>query len=116
MAASITIYATSNYNATGPVCWIASQPFNCENDPDVECSSIGNPNIWRWVGGPGPLFVAFIGNCVILAVIWWAYCSQVQRDQACYSSPFANLESPTTQNIQIDNDEEEQSQLPTSCC
>ena len=113
LGASTYLYVTNFYNIAGPVCWIAPEPYNCENNPEVECLSTGNPVIARWIGGAGPVFGVFFLNCIILAVIWWSYRSQMRRNQA-YGNISSNVTRNSSQNIQ--SDEEEQLQPGTLCC
>jgi hypothetical protein len=78
---SIYTLATKNFNQSGPTCWIDSRPSNCRNDSDVDCESIGNPVILKWIAMGIPIFTVFIGNCFILGLIWRRVRHQVLRSQ-----------------------------------
>ena len=80
--AAIYMYAANDFNTAGTFCWIAPEPLNCELDPEVECSSSGNSATLRWIGAGAPCYGVFIGNCTILAVIWWTYWRQSRKNQA----------------------------------
>ena len=110
---AISMYGTNNYNSAGPVCWIAPEPLNCENDPEVECLSSGNSGAMKWIFAGGPLFGVFFVNCTILALIWRTYRSQAQRNQSYGNSP-ASRSSPRAQVKQGDEEEQEGKCFP--CC
>ena len=109
---SISIYATNNYNVAGMICWVAPDPLNCEDDPEVECLSSGNTAAFKW-GVGGLIFIVFLLNCTILAVIWWEYRSQMKKNQA-----YGGMLAQTHPQV-LESDEEEQTKsvgLCFSCC
>lgn len=107
-------YVTNNYNSIGTLCWIAPEPLNCEDDPEVECLNVGNSRIMKWFGVGIPLFGCFIGNCTTLAVIWWTYRSQTKKNQA-YGNLFVQPQSANPQPEQQQQIDEE-AQTVKSCC
>ena len=118
LAVSIYACVTNNFNSAGTLCWIAPEPPNCENDPEVECLSSGNTYALRWVGAGLPILVVFLGNCTMLAVIWWEYRSQVRKNQA-YGNVFTQSNTDTQQTTQGDEEEQIKSAVscnPCSCC
>jgi hypothetical protein len=80
----VFIYATHNYNLSGTTCWIESRPLGCKTNPDVECESIGNPVLLKWISFGIPSFSVFFANCFILGVIWHKVYSQSQARKKHY--------------------------------
>ena len=64
-----------------------------------------------WIGGGLPVIIAFVGNCTILAVIWWTFRSQTKKYQA-YAQSFEQSSTPPQQ---LQNDEEEQTKSCPFC-
>jgi hypothetical protein len=92
LAIGIITYATHNINPSGPTCWIDSRPPNCRDDPDVDCESFGNPNLFKLASFGVPAILVFIINCFILGVIWrkvryQALSSQRLRQQQSLVTP-----------------------------
>ena len=77
--ASIAALATKTLNPAGPICWIAPEPRNCLDDPELECLSTGNINLLKWFAGGIPVFLVFILNIIIMIVIWCEVRSQHNR-------------------------------------
>lgn len=63
------ISLNKSFNPTEGICWIASRPDNCMDDPNVECISSGNLRIMKFAAG-GAVVIAFLINCAILTLIW----------------------------------------------
>jgi len=78
----IFIYVTHNYGPSGEQCWIAPEPVNCNLDPDVECTSKGDPNVIISVFAAVPVFFCFCASIVIMVLIWRAHHAQTMRNQA----------------------------------
>lgn len=79
---SITIYATGNYNPAGPVCWIASEPLNCRDDPNIDCMSWGDPDVFKWISAGGPALVVLFVNAIIFVVIWRTVLIQTKKSES----------------------------------
>lgn len=109
---SAYVYATNNYNPSGSICYIASKASNCGDASDIQCQSQGSIGLLLWIGGGFPIVLAFVGNCTILAVIWWKYRSQSRKNQA-YARSFEQSSTPRSE---LQSDEEEQTEPLGKCC
>ena len=81
LSASIVCLVTGNLNPLGTMCRIAEEPLGCLKDDDVECSSKANPKLLGWVAIGVPVFLAFILNCTMLALILWNMKHQDEASQ-----------------------------------
>jgi hypothetical protein len=91
LVVSVYILATRNFNRIGPTCWIAPRPYNCKDDPNVECKSFGNTKILVLISNAFPAILAFFANCFILGVI----CYTVQEHHS------ANLQMYNRQSLAL---------------
>jgi hypothetical protein len=111
---SVYIFATKNYNPAGPVCWIASRPTNCRNNPDVDCESTGDPDLLKWISIGGPLFIFFALNCMILFCICNKVFTQTKLSQAYRNSWVAS--SPARPTPEQDQGSSKRGYCPSFCC
>ncbi len=51
---TIFLAATNHINQADVVCWIAPQPYNCINSPDIECIRGERSYAYRWIFGAAP--------------------------------------------------------------
>lgn len=67
------LWAQNNLNQADVVCWIASVPYNCINEPDIECIRGEDSHKWRWILAAAPnasaLFIIFILGVEIFKVV-----------------------------------------------
>ena len=71
-AMAFTSLATNSLNPGGTVCLIAAKPEACQNEPDIECESMGNPAVLKIVAVGAPVIFVFIANIFTLLFIWWS--------------------------------------------
>jgi len=82
LGGGIYIYVTHNYNPAGAVCWINSEPLNCYLNPDVGCTSVGNPYTLKYIFVIGPILAVYCISICILAVILHTVRSQASAAEA----------------------------------
>jgi len=81
---SVVNLAVGNFNSNGFSCYISPQPFNCIDNPDVECIRGANAFVYFLIFGVMPLFVSFVGIVYIMVD-----CNQT-REKECSFSVSAN--------------------------
>ncbi len=74
------ILATNNYNVAGETCWIAPEPLDCLENPEVTCISKFNPRTVQTIYCIQFLLV-FVMNCFILVALWYIVYSQHKKQQ-----------------------------------
>lgn len=70
IVASAALLATNSFNPKGSICTTALEPMYCEFDPDIECKDLKLRSIVIYVFVACPLFVTFVGNVVIMCLLW----------------------------------------------
>jgi hypothetical protein len=112
---SVFIFTTKSYNPAGSVCWIASRPENCRNDPDVDCESTGDPDFLKWIVG-GPLFIFFFLNSTMLVCICIKVSRQTKKSQAYRLSWIASAPTRPTPEQNQDQKSSKNRYCPSLCC
>ncbi len=113
---SIYTYATHNINPSGPICWIDSRPSGCEDDPDVDCISIGSKYLLQFLGVGIPFVIVFVLNCILMGVLWWTVKTQIKKSQSYRYSWIIGQGKNQDQSRDHDQEEEEGNNLCSKGC
>ena len=69
------LWALDNLNQADVVCWIAPVPYNCINEPDIECIRGKHSYEWRWVLAATPNALALVA----IIILGWKINKVVRR-------------------------------------
>ena len=104
LTTSLWVFTTGGYNPAGTICWIANEPLNCDKDPDVDCVTT-LIKLKGWVAAGTPYLGAFLLNCVIMFVLWFAEYSNFRRTR---NHRLSFIASPSTPRNETENQDEEE--------
>ena len=74
------LVATEHINNADVVCWNASSPYNCVNDPEIECDRGENTYLLRAIFNAAPNFIALNLTIAVMTKTYMIYKAREKRD------------------------------------
>lgn len=94
------LVATQHINNAEVVCWNASLPYNCINDPSIDCERGENTFLLRAIFNAGPNFIALT---VTVSVLFATYMINRNRERKYEQEVNVRNENPQESNLPQDD-------------